>query len=291
MELRELNTFITIVRCGAFSSAARELGYSQSAVTVQVKNLEQALRVRLFDRIGRKAVLTEQGRVFYEHAVRIFGELSAAEEALKQKEELTGSFSLGTINSIGSSILAPILKRFRDAHPRVRVSITTDTPRILIELLSSGALDAVFLLDERIYDARFVKAVQREEKVRFVVSHRHPLANRTVSSIRDLLSWPFILTEEDASYRRVLDARTAGEDIRIFPVFESNSTDLILEMLSEREEEISFLPEYVVQEGIDRGSLGVIEVPGYNISVWLQFLYHRDHFVSREMREALHFFS
>ena len=81
MELRELNTFITIVRCGAFSSAARELGYSQSAVTVQVKNLEQALRVRLFDRIGRKAVLTEQGRVFYEHAVRIFGELSAAEEA------------------------------------------------------------------------------------------------------------------------------------------------------------------------------------------------------------------
>lgn len=78
MELREIETFLAIVEQGTFSKAAEKLGYSQSAVTVQIKQLEHELGARLFDRVPRGAALTEQGRAFAFHANEIAGAARAA---------------------------------------------------------------------------------------------------------------------------------------------------------------------------------------------------------------------
>ena len=68
MEFREIVTFLQAAKLQSFSKAARQLGYSQAAVTIQIKQLEQELGVHLFDRIGKQTTLTHQGQVFYEYA-------------------------------------------------------------------------------------------------------------------------------------------------------------------------------------------------------------------------------
>ena len=78
MELRQLQTFIAITRTGSFSKAAQSLGYSQSAVTVQIRLLEQELNARLFDRMGKSVALTSQGREFERYAADIILEVNRA---------------------------------------------------------------------------------------------------------------------------------------------------------------------------------------------------------------------
>ena len=68
MELREIAAFLQVAQLKSFSKAARALGYSQAAVTIQIKQLEQELGIHLFDRIGKQTILTHQGMVFYDHA-------------------------------------------------------------------------------------------------------------------------------------------------------------------------------------------------------------------------------
>ena len=78
MELRQLQTFIQIAQMQSFSRTAEMLGYSQSAVTVQIRQLENELGKRLFDRTGKKVVLTPQGEEFLEHANRILYDVHQA---------------------------------------------------------------------------------------------------------------------------------------------------------------------------------------------------------------------
>ena len=83
MEFREISTFLQVAQYQSFSKAARHLGYSQAAVTIQIKQLEQELGVHLFDRIGKQISLTHQGQVFYQYAVSIRNELVFANSAFE----------------------------------------------------------------------------------------------------------------------------------------------------------------------------------------------------------------
>ena len=100
MELREIQTFLQAAQLKSFSKAAKHLGYSQAAVTIQIKNLEEELGIHLFDRIGKQTILTHQGAIFYDYAISIMKDLECAKAAVTESTELTGALTIGTIESI-----------------------------------------------------------------------------------------------------------------------------------------------------------------------------------------------
>ena len=159
MELREIATFLQVAQLKSFSKAAKQLGYSQAAVTIQVKQLEKELNVHLFDRIGKQTTLTHQGAVFFEHAAAIMRDLECARDAVTEATELTGSLCLGTIESICASIFPPLLKEYHRLYPRVNVSIITDSPGTLLDMMNSNAIDIVYFLDKRMYDDKCPQAL------------------------------------------------------------------------------------------------------------------------------------
>ena len=112
MEFRQLQTFVTIAQEESFSRAAELLGYSQSAVTVQIRQLEEEMKVRLFDRMGKKTVLTGQGRRLLEYAGCIIREVNRAKAALIREEELMEPLHVGTLESLCFSKLPPVLGYF-----------------------------------------------------------------------------------------------------------------------------------------------------------------------------------
>ena len=105
MELREIRTFLQIAQKQSFSKAADVLGYTQAAVSIQIKQLESELGTRLFDRIGKHISLTHQGKAFYQYALRITSEIEEAKDVLSGSQDLNGTLRIGTIESICSSIL------------------------------------------------------------------------------------------------------------------------------------------------------------------------------------------
>ena len=128
MEFRQLHTFIQAAQLQSFSRAAVQLGYSQSAVTVQIRMLEKELGTRLFDRMGKQVVLTPQGQKFLMHANTILYEVNHTRLSMHEDEELKNPLHIGTIESLCAAKFPAIVSRFREHHPQVKLQITVGTP-------------------------------------------------------------------------------------------------------------------------------------------------------------------
>lgn len=138
MEVRQLNTLIRAAQFQSFSKAAESLGYSQSAVTVQIKALEEELGVRLFDRMGKRVILTAQGQCFLEYANSILDTIHNARRALSEDAELEGCLHIGTLESLCFFRLPGLMHQFRVEHPKVSLRVTTGSPEELIERWSAA---------------------------------------------------------------------------------------------------------------------------------------------------------
>ena len=282
MELREIRTFLKVAQLNSFSRAAKELGYSQAAVTIQVKQLEEELGTHLFDRIGKQTVLTHQGTIFYEYASSVMRDLACARDAVCGSRELTGRLTIGTIESICASIFPELLSKFHSLYPKVSVNIVLDSPDVLLDRMNKNAIDLVYLLDKRMYDQKWVKVFEEPEEVVFVAPAAHPYAKRKKLALEDVVASPFILTEKDASYRFVLDQYLASRHLKIEPFLEIGNTEFIIRLLLSGSG-FSFLPEFSVRPFLNSGELAVLPVNGFHMRIWRQLLYHKDKWVTREM--------
>ena len=205
MELREITAFLQVAQLKSFSKAARSLGYSQAAVTIQIKQLEEELQVHLFDRIGKQTTLTHQGEVFYEYASAMMRDLAEGRDAISASREPAGRLRLGAIESICSSLLPPLIMEYHRRFPKVSVSIRTDSPETLLEMMNKNAIDIVYFLDRPTYDSKWERVLDAPEDILFVTRPDNPLAGRREMELSEIISQPFLLTEKDASYRFILE--------------------------------------------------------------------------------------
>ena len=287
MEFREISTFLQVAQYQSFSKAARHLGYSQAAVTIQIKQLEQELGVHLFDRIGKQISLTHQGQVFYQYAVSIRNDLEQAKNAVSDPSTLSGKLCLGTIESICASIFPDLLAEYHRLHPEVTISIVTDSPGVLLDRMNENTIDIVYLLDRRIYDNRWCKTLEEPEENIFVASPDHELALvKRELELDEVLRFPFFLTEKDASYRHMLEQYLASINRSVKPFLEIGNTEFIIHMLL-KNTGISFLPKFTVQRELQQKQLTALNVRGFQMQTWRQIFYHKDKWVTREMQEFL----
>ena len=287
MEFREISTFLQVAQYQSFSKAARHLGYSQAAVTIQIKQLEQELGVHLFDRIGKQISLTHQGQVFYRYAVSIRNDLEQAKNAVSDPSTLSGKLCLGTIESICASIFPDLLAEYHRLHPEVTISIVTDSPGVLLDRMNENTIDIVYLLDRRIYDNRWCKTLEKPEENIFVASPDHELALvKRELELDEVLRFPFFLTEKDASYRHMLEQYLASINRSVKPFLEIGSTEFIIHMLL-KNTGISFLPKFTVQRELQQKQLTALNVRGFQMQTWRQIFYHKNKWVTREMQEFL----
>lgn len=286
MEIRQLNTFIRVAQFLSFSKAAESLGYSQSAVTVQIRLLEEELNARLFDRIGKHIALTVQGQRFLSGAYDVLHEANRARLSVSDESELQGQLHVGAIDSLCFSTLPPVLRRFRMDHPEVAIRITTGSPEELIEKMERGELDLIYILDEPRYNNNWHKLMEKKEEIVFVASadFRQELENIRELRVEDLLDKPFFLTEREANYHRVLDRYLASLGRVLTPFLEISDVSFIVKML-ETTRGLSFLPWFAVEESVRQGRLSVLNVTDLHVSMYRQIFYHKAKWKTREMEE------
>ena len=282
MELREINAFLQVAQFKSFSKAAKHLGYSQAAITIQIKRLEQELGVHLFDRIGKQISLTRDGELFFGHANTIMQELAQARETLSGDRVLHGTLRIGTIESICTVLLPQVMKQCHALHPQVNVRITIDSPDVLLNSLTNGTLDLVYILDQQVHDERFVKVLEMPEEAVFTAASSNPLTARQQIPLDEILSQPFILTERDASYRLMLERYLAAKEQVICPYLSIGNTEFIIHQLI-GSSSLSFLPAFAIAPEEKQGLLRALDVEQFHMQVWRQVIYHKDKWVTQEM--------
>ncbi len=283
MELREIRTFLEVADLKSFCRAAEKLKYSQAAVTVQIKQLEKELNVHLFDRIGKQTTLTHEGELFYQYASEIMRNVAYARNALGQSSELTGTLVIGTIESICSTLFPPLIREYHHRYPKVNINIVIDSPEILLNMMNSNQVDMVYFLDRRMYDAKWVKILEKPEEIIFAASKDHIFAKETGLTIDQIITQPLILTEKDASYRFILEQYLASDDKKLHPFLEIGNTEFIIKLLKQNEG-ISFLPEFTVRKDMEQGNLTALSMKEFYLRTWRQIVYHKDKWLSREMK-------
>lgn len=286
MEIRQLTTFVTAAQMSSFSKAAESLGYTQSAVTIQIKNLEEELGTKLFDRMGKQVSLTGYGKDFLTHAIKILKEVNQAKLAVKGQAELSGSITIGTNESLCFTKLPAILTYFREHHPKVNIKILFDSPDPLLEMLDHGKIDLAYFLDEPRYSNSWHKEMEEKEPIVFVCARRCRFTGQKGLKVEDFLDQPFFLTEQNANYRRALDNFLASRKISLVPFVEISDTEFILKMV-ELNNGMSFLPHFAVQKSVEEGRLSILDVAEPDISMYRQIFYHRDKILTQEMEEFI----
>ncbi|PNV61271.1 LysR family transcriptional regulator [Clostridium sp. chh4-2] len=286
METRQIYTFIKVAQLQSFSKAAEELGYSQSAVTVQIKLLENELETRLFDRVGKKITLTHQGEQFYVYSNNILKEMFEAKKALRGQGPLSGVLRIGTIESLCFSKFPPILHYFYEHHPNVTVQILTGSPEELIDMMEHNKVDIIYLLDRPLYHTNWIKVLEKEDEVVFTASVQSPFAGKKGLELKDILQERFVLTEKDANYRKELDVLLASKGCQVTPFLEISNTEFIINLVKQNMG-LSFLPHFTIKESVANHRLAILDVSDFHISMWRQIIYHRDKWVTREMTEFI----
>ena len=286
MDLRSLNTFIQVAESGSFTKAGEKLGYSQPTISVQIKQLETELGVRLFDRIGHTIRLTDKGHDVLRHAQRICLMCQEMELESRGLSEPQGTIRLAMGDSLCSSLINSGFARFRSLHPNISLKVTAAGTGEMFRLLDHNDVDIVCTLDNHVYNTNYVIAHEEKIGVHFVASSENPLAERSVLSAEELLSQPFLLTEKGMSYRRLMDEMLARRSIEIQPVLEFGHANLICELV-EQNMGVSFLPDYVTEAAVRRGTVVRLDVQGFEPELWKQLLYHRDKWVSPQMQAVI----
>lgn len=287
MELRTINSFIKVASLQNFSKAAERMGYSQSTVTIQIKQLEEELGVQLFDRIGRKVFLTEKGKLFLEYAIEITRTVHDAVTNVKRKEEITGTLRIGSVESISTSIFSDLLVVFHQKFLKVNTLIKASASNHeLLSMLKNNELDLICTLSPKVYGAEWVRKFQTEEQIVFVSSKR---PSKSLTPLKELVSAPFLLTEKNESYRYQLDHVLAEKNLEINPVLESGNTETILKLIKAGIG-ISFLPLYAVEKDIADKNIFIIHTDAAPINMWCQLIYHKNKLLTPQMMEFINMF-
>lgn len=286
MDIRSLNTLIQVAESGSFTRAGEKLGYSQPTISVQIKQLEAELGIKLFDRIGHTIRLTDKGHDVLLHAQRICHMCEEMMLDTSQHKELHGNIRLAMGDSLCSPLLSRAFVRFREQYPHISLKVMPAGTDEMFHLLEHNDVDIVCTLDNHIYNTNYVIANEEKVGVHFVAAASHPLARRSSLSVADLLDQPFLLTEKGMSYRRLMDEYLAQGSMQIQPILEVGRADLICKLVEDGVG-LSFLPDYVTEDAVLRGTVVRLNVPGFEPELWKQLLYHREKWVSPQMQAVI----
>jgi len=220
--VRHIKAFVAVARLGSFTKAAAEVNLSQPALTVQIRQLEESLGVRLFDRNKRQVVLTRAGRDLLPALQRVLAELDAVMSVSHDLAGLRrGSVSVATLPSVAAGLLPIAIRRFAADHPNIDVRVSDVVGERIIQLVKAEEVD--FGIGSRVGPDRDVDVVDFLcDRMCAFFPADHPLNGRRPLLLEDVVAFPLILTARGTSVRSLVERAVEREGLEISLACEAN---------------------------------------------------------------------
>ncbi len=288
MEIRNLMTFIRVAELCNFTRAAEALGYTQSTVSFQIKQLEEELGCLLFERINHSIHLTEEGKKLLAYAQDLSRLTEEFRESIAEKKEISGFIRVLTPDSVCEDMLLTNFADFNEKYPKIKLKFFSADTNEMVEMLERNEGDVMITLDRHVYREDFIIAKEEPVKMHFVTGAGSPLLSRKKIKLEELNSYPLILTEKNAGYRRALDIEMAKHSVELSPTLEISRPDIITRLI-EGSERISFLPDFVTAEPVAAGKLAYLNVIDFNTHIWKQLIYHKNKWMSEAIKAFIEY--
>jgi len=228
MELRYLQSLITVADEGSFTRASEKLFVSQPALSQQIRQLEEELGSILLDRVGRGVKLTSAGELFYRHAQRVFQELDEAKVALQELEGLQrGSLAVGVVQTINAYLIPQVVAQFANVYPAISLRIEEMPTAEIEEGLEEGRLQLGIGFTPP-GNANINSEELFNEELVLIVSKEHELATQVAIKIKDLNEFPLVLLSKAYCTRRLWDKCAQQANIQPRIVAEMNTIGAIM---------------------------------------------------------------
>lgn len=229
--LSSYRIFYTVANTGNISKAAKELYISQPAISKSIQKLEDAVGCRLFSRSSRGVILTEEGRLLYDHVAAAFETLTLGEEKLKRSIELgVGHLKLGVSSTLCKYLLLPYLKEFIRQNPHISISITCQSTNDTLKLLDDDKID-IALVGKPVNhkNIRFDFLEEIEDVFVATKDYLKNLRARGVQKDDILSSATLMLLDKHNMTRQYIDNYLQENQITVKDTIDISDMDLLIE--------------------------------------------------------------
>ncbi len=284
--LDQLRILKAIAAQGSFKKAADLLYVTQPAVSLQIQNLEKQLEITIFDRGGRKALLTEGGKLLLEYCERI---LNQCDEACKAIEDLNslkgGTLIIGASQTTGTYLMPRMIGLFRQKYPDVSVQLQVHSTRRTGWSVANGQIDLAIIGGQLPSDLENLLQVipYATDELALVLPPKHSLANKKELMKEDLYKLNFVTLDSQSTTRKVVDKllKDSGLDIQRLKIeMELNSLEAIKNAVQSGLG-VSFLPVVSIERELAGGSIHKPHLADLEVKRELKLITNPSRYTSR----------
>lgn len=288
MNFRKLKIFYETATELNMTKVAKKLYISQPSISQAIHEIEDEIGVILFDRIGKKLFLTEEGHVYLNYSRRI---LNLYEESIKTINDISeskkGKIKIGASTTIGIYILPDIIKGFLQANKEIEISLSVDNTIKIEKMILENKIDFAYI-EGRSYFEEIIKEEIWDDELIFICSVIHPWNKNDILSKEDISNEKLIMRELGSGTREVVESFLENNNIEYNIFMELGNTEAIKKSV-EANLGISCLSVRSVQEKIQTGDLKGIRIKDKNIIRKLSLIYHKDKFLNNNMRSFINY--
>ncbi len=262
MQLETLKVFRDLVDSRSFSKAAQSNSISQSAVSQQIRGLEERFRLPLLERGGgRRIGLTPEGGLVYQTAKEIVALYEALQNRIAEvRNRISGTIRVSTIYSVGLYELPPYLKNFLREYPEVNVRVEYRHSQQVYEDVADGSCDVGIVAFAVVRKGMKAISFQKDRLV-FICHSQHPLAKRKEVGLEEVARQGFVGFTSDMPTRKGIDQLFRDRKLEIRPVMEFDNIETVKRAV-EIDIGVSIVPAATVAQELLNGSLAAVEIAG-----------------------------
>jgi DNA-binding transcriptional LysR family regulator len=285
MNLHHLKIFFCIAKYGSITKAAKMLGLSQPAVSLQIQDLQNKYNFKLFDIIEKKIFLTPIGKEIFDRCSIIFDIENQIDLLIEDYQNLkNGLLTLFSTSSFTYFYLPAIITQFKKKLPEIVTHTYTYNSAKIIKKTLNSINDIGFIGYKIEHPNLIVKELVRENL--FVICHpEHALSKKYVIMPNDLEGHNFITTEKNAGTRRAIDKYIEENNIKLNIIAEFDSLISIIEMVKQNHG-ISIVAKRITEEYIKRKEIVGIPIHG-GCFRYFYIIYHREKYISEIVKKFL----
>ncbi len=278
--LKQLQVFLAVAAHENVSHAAEELAISQSAASTALKELEQRFDLPLFDRVGKRLQLNEQGQALRPRAAAVIDQAQELEQAIKSQADV-GELKVGATLTIGNYLAIGIMAEFMNEHPGARVELTVENTAAIAAKVRNFELD-LGLIEGELVDTHLNVLFWRDDELTPFCAPEHPLAKQGQLDDEQMMATEWIVREQGSGTRQAFDRAMAGILPNLNLRLELQHTEGIKRAV-EAGLGIGCLSRLTLEEAFRRGTLVPLAAPHRNWARKFYFILHKQKHLSQGM--------
>jgi len=233
MQISQIRAFLAVAELQSFSLAAEQLHITQPAVSKRIRQLEESVKTALFDRIGKRSILTPNGQAFLPHAERILDEMKAFKADMShQHKQPSGTLTLATSHHIGLHRLPQVLRDFKIEYPQVDLDLHFMDSEDACAAIANNELELAVVTLPKNPDERLSLEAIWIDVLEVVLATDHPLATQNSIEREQLLEYPAILPSIGTFTRKIIGNYFAVHKDNMKVILETNYLETIKVMVA-----------------------------------------------------------